>query len=173
MTVLLWLGAPTLAAADKDDVVEFGINRLIGEIKGVTRLATKQTIRVTRSDGALFPAPELRFRTFSGIGFNEERFDGAGSRSSIESIFGATVDWYRSSEPELDSSSRLTTFASLTDPGRMRSHLVLSARWELYRDLFWHVTLYDEYDSDPQGNPNEAEPTSENYGMSTGLGWSW
>jgi hypothetical protein len=337
VAVMIAIVAPELAAADKEDVVEFGANRLIGEIKGldrgklsfkteatdtitihwedVTRLATKQTVRVLRSDGQLyvgsltaagdsgniavvtgnetntfplretvsfepvegsiidrfdidtsvgysytkandvevfdfntaidyetetasrvlnltsqisssqsedeskrnvanyqsyglrpnrwfigwlgnvenndelelnyrvtaaaiggrsfFPAPEFRFRTFGGIGVNQERFDASDSRSSIESVFGATVDWYRYSEPELDLSSRLTIFPSLTDTGRVRSHLDVTLRWELYHNLFWRVSLYDEYDSDPQGNPNDPKPNSEDYGMSTGLGWTW
>lgn len=122
---------------------------------------------------SFFPSASQRFRAFTGIGVNAERFDGTHTQTSLESLVGGTVDWFDFGEPELDLSTTLTLFPSITEAGRVRGSLDVSLRWELVEDLFWKLSLFDDYDSRPEGSPGDEDPSNNDYGVSTGLGWSW
>jgi hypothetical protein len=122
---------------------------------------------------AYYPTPEIRLRAFGGLGFNEEEYQQSDPRSSAEGVFGGTVDWFRFRDPEFDLSTNLLITPSITEQGRVRSHLDITLRWELYEDLFWQVSTYGDYDNKPPNTNGDSNPSSSDYGVSTGLGWSW
>jgi hypothetical protein len=122
---------------------------------------------------SFFPSPNQRLRAFVGLGVNGERFEGNDTQTSLEGVFGGTVDWFDFGEPELDLNSTLVLFPSITETGRVRGSFDVSLRWELYKDLFWKLSLFDEYDSRPEGRPTEPNPSNNDYGVTTGVGWSW
>ena len=120
-----------------------------------------------------FPSANQRLRAFGGLAVNSEKFEGNDSQSSIEAIVAGTIDWFDFGEPELDLSSSLTLYPSITETGRVRSNFNTTLRWELIKDLFWDVSLFDDYDSRPQGKSGDPNPENNDYGVTTSVGWSW
>jgi len=122
---------------------------------------------------SFFPSADRRLRAFGGLAVNDEQFKDNTSQQSLEGVVGGIVDWFYYDEPELDLNSTLTLFPSITESGRVRGNLNVSLRWEIFKDLFWKLSLYNDYDSRPQGQTNDANPPNNDYGVTTGLGWSW
>lgn len=91
------------------------------------------------------------------------------SQESLEGLLGLEYSRYVYDHPAVDLSARLKAFPSITDSGRTRAQLDLSLRWEVITDLFWDVSYYNSYDSDP---PSASESTSD-YGVITSIGYSF
>ena len=96
----------------------------------------------------------------------------AGSNETNEDLegFGAiTAEWFRYDEPELDFSTTLNVYPNLSDWGRVRADLDLRFKWEIVADLFWDVTLYNSYDSDPPA----VDAEKNDFGVRTSVGWEF
>ncbi len=146
----------------------------IGQFESNDALALDHRVTAAAVGGRTFyPSANQRLRTFGGLGVNAERFEGNDTQTSLESLVGGTIDWFDFGESELDLSTTLTLFPSITEAGRVRGSLDVSLRWELFEDLFWQLTLFDDYDSRPEGHPGDEDPSNNDYGVTTGLGWSW
>src|SRR5262245_40028139 len=80
---------------------------------------------------SFYPSPDLRIRTFGGIGVNEECFNQEDSQQSLEGVLGVSIDWFRFSHPELDFTTTLGVLPSLSELGRVRSSLNTTLKWEI------------------------------------------
>jgi hypothetical protein len=122
-----------------------------------------------------YPMANQRLRFFGGINLGEERVAGGNATLESELLIGGSIDWYKFRSPELDLSSQLIVFPSITEFGRVRSSFDTSLRWEIYEDLFWELTFYHDYDSDSTASANSGSSGTSNndYGVTTSLGWSW
>lgn len=121
-----------------------------------------------------FPLRNQRLRLLGGIDIIEEQFAGEDSQFGSELVLGGVLDWYKFRSPELDLSSTLTIYPSLTDSGRVRGSFDITLKWEIYDDLFWQLSFYDDYDSDASSEQGTDESASSNdYGVTTSIGWSW
>jgi hypothetical protein len=107
---------------------------------------------------------------YGGLVGSREEINGVrGTEDSVEAVAGVRADWFRFDEPELDVSTQLLVFPSLSESGRVRSDLDLTVRWEVVSDLFWGVTIYHSFDSDPRS----VDADNSDYGIVTSLGWSF
>ncbi|MGI9272291.1 MAG: DUF481 domain-containing protein [Woeseiaceae bacterium] len=105
-----------------------------------------------------------------GVQFSRENVSGIVSDEDTIEAFGAlNWDWFRYDTPELDLSTNLQVIPNLTDTGRVRAELDIKLRWEIIEDLFWQLTLYDSYDSDPV----VVDAEKNDYGITTSLGWEF
>ena len=120
-----------------------------------------------------YPLSNQRLRLAAGLDVSEEAGREASSTTSSELVLNGSIDWYRFSSPELDLTSSVSIFPSLTEKGRVRAKADLRLRWEIYDDLFWDLTFYDDYDNQPTSGENADGSGSNDYGITTGLGWSW
>jgi len=121
-----------------------------------------------------FPSPDMRVRTFGGLGVNEERFENDDSQQSLESVFGTRIDWFRFSHPELDFTTTLTLIPSITELGRLRAGIDTTLEWEIDDDLYWKLTFFDDFDTDARaGDDAESDEAQNDYGITTSIGWSW
>lgn len=105
-----------------------------------------------------------------GVQVSRENISGGDSAEDTLEAYGAlTWNWFRYDTPKLDLSTNLQLFPNLTDFGRIRSELDTSFKWEMVEDLFWQLSIYDSFDSDPslQGGAKN------DYGISTSLGYSF
>lgn len=91
------------------------------------------------------------------------------SQQNIEGLLGVEYSRYIFDDPTVDLSAALAVFPSITDSGRTRSELDIKLRWELIKDLFWDLSYYNKYDSDPASG---AASTSD-YGVVTSIGYSF
>jgi len=78
-------------------------------------------------------------------------------------------DWFRFDSPELDLSTNLQIIPNLTDTGRVRAEFEIKLKWEMVEDLFWQLSFYDSYDSDPI----VVDAEKNDYGIITSLGWDF
>lgn len=88
-------------------------------------------------------------------------------------MLGTALDWFQFTLPELDLSTQLVLFPSLSDRRRVRGKFNIALRWEIVRDLYWELSIYDDYDSQRVSLDDGTLSSSNDYGLSTSLGWSW
>jgi uncharacterized protein DUF481 len=106
----------------------------------------------------------------AGAVANQEWTEGAedDTQSSLEAALGGQWRIFRFNDPEVSLSSALYLYPSLTESGRWRGNLDISLRREIISDLFFDISMYESYDSDP---PTGAETTD--YGIVTSLGYKF
>jgi hypothetical protein len=94
---------------------------------------------------------------------------GQSRKESVEGMLGVDYSRYIFDDPTVDLSVSLYAFPSITQSGRTRAQFDVYLRWELINDLFWELSYYNTYDSDP---PSGSESTSD-YGIVTSIGYSF
>ena len=105
-----------------------------------------------------------------GAVFTRERFTGSDpGRSNIEGTGTIVYELFSFDDPEMDIVTTLTVLPSFSDWGRIRADLDTRIRYELFKDFFWGITLFDNYDSDP---PSEGSERND-FGINTSVGWSF
>ena len=106
---------------------------------------------------------------YAGVAYNHESYTGEDSQDSVEGVLGTQYSFFRYDSPEASLDAMLNVYPSLTRSGRVRAESKLRSRYELVKDLFFEVSLYGSYDSDP--GPS-AESNSD-YGLTTSLGFTF
>ncbi len=105
-----------------------------------------------------------------GLLFSRENVSsGLPTEDSLEAFGTLRWGWFRYDSPELDLSTELQLIPNLTDTGRVRGEFDISLKWEMIEDLFWELSFYDSYDSDPIVRGAEKN----DYGVNTSLGWDF
>jgi hypothetical protein len=97
-----------------------------------------------------------------------ESIDADDSQQSLEGVLGASWRIFRFNDPQVSLASTAYLYPSLTEQGRHRGTLDVSLRREIISDLFFDISLYESYDSDP---PSGGETTD--YGIVTSLGYKF
>ena len=116
-----------------------------------------------------FQTAHQEFVAVAGIGVSREEFDDGQSQESIEGILRAAYDLYRFDTPEIDISTDLTVYPSLTVSGRVRTDTGIRVRYEIVDDLFYELSLQHSYDSKPQS----LDATHTDWSLVTSLGYSF
>lgn len=104
----------------------------------------------------------------AGLNATQTAFTGTDdSTATLEGLLQAR--WrYRSIVPESSFNFTTNVYPLLEDLSQFRAKTDLSFRRELIEDLFFEISLYHDYTSDP---PTDAE--KEDYGITTSLGYSF
>ncbi len=116
-----------------------------------------------------------RLTVTAGAVFTRERFaptemDPMGEeRSNIEGMGTVEYELFTFGDRETDITTTLTVLPSLSDWGRVRMDLNSRIQYEIFKDFFWGITLFDQYDSDP---PSEGAERND-FGINTSVGWSF
>ncbi len=106
-----------------------------------------------------------------GAVITRERLTGSDpGRSNIEGTGTIVYELFSFDDPEMDITTTLTVLPSLSDWGRIRADLDTRIQYELFKDFFWSITLFDNYDSDP---PTSGESERNDFGINTSVGWSF
>jgi hypothetical protein len=106
---------------------------------------------------------------YAGLAVTRENFSEQPTNESVEGVLGTQYWFFRYNAPEASLDATVILFPSLTESGRVRSESQLNARYELVSDLFFQLSLYGSYDSEPGAG---AESKSD-YGVTTSLGYSF
>jgi hypothetical protein len=104
-----------------------------------------------------------------GLAAIRENFASQGTDESIEAVLTTGYTFFRFEDPEANLDARLSLYPSLTRSGRVRSEGQVRARFELVTDLFFELSMYGSFDSDP----DEEADTNSDYGITTSLGYSF
>ena len=107
-----------------------------------------------------------QFGLAAGLGLSwEDRQDGQ-QTDGVELILGLNYEAFRFDDPQLDLSTQLVIFPSLTVSGRVRGQARVRLRYELINDLFAELTLTEAFDSKPQS----ADAEKNDYTITTSIG---
>jgi hypothetical protein len=104
-----------------------------------------------------------------GIGLAHEEFDDGQKQESWEGILLMSYDIYRFDTPEVDISTDLAIYPSLTISGRVRTDASIQMSYEIIDDLFYRLSLHHNYDSEPQS----LNATTTDWSLVTSLGYSF
>ncbi len=86
--------------------------------------------------------------------------------TNVEALVG--MDFYTFRFKTTDVRARLLAYPSLTVPGRMRAELDTSLKVEIFKDFYWSLSLYDNFDSKPPVNFKKND-----LGISSSFGWKF
>jgi Protein of unknown function, DUF481 len=106
---------------------------------------------------------------YAGLAVTRENFSEQPTNESVEGVLGTQYWFFRYNAPEASFDAILNLFPSLSETGRVRAEGQLNARYELVSDLFFQLSLYGSYDSEPGAG---AESKSD-YGVTTSLGYTF
>ena len=105
-----------------------------------------------------------------GLMVSRENVSGGVSNEDTVEAFGTmSWDWFRYDSPELDLSTSVQVIPNLSEGGRVRGEFDIKLKWEMIEDLFWELSFYDSYDSDPVVVGAEKN----DYGITTSLGYDF
>lgn len=112
----------------------------------------------------------VRFNVLGGLVINQEKtLETVETSENLEAIFSTQVKWFKYRSPKIDVTSGLEIFPSLTSFGRFRLEYDLSAKYELIKDLFLNLQLYENFDSEPfQGGDAKND-----WGIITSIGFTF
>jgi len=106
----------------------------------------------------------------AGAAFSREKYqDQADYDTNAELVAAIGVETFRFDHPELDLSAGFVVLPNLLTKGRYRLQANGKARIEIFRDLYWSLTVYESFDSDP---PSESSRRND-FGITTSIGPSF
>ncbi|MEH6584178.1 MAG: DUF481 domain-containing protein [Halioglobus sp.] len=93
-------------------------------------------------------------------------FDGE-RQESVEGVFSTSFSTWKYTTPELHFKVDFTLYPSITESGRYRGDGDVNLRWEIIEDLYFDITAWGTYDN------KAADDSRFDYGLSTGVGWTY
>lgn len=109
-----------------------------------------------------------QFSTTVGINATRETYVGADESDTVPEGRIQFRYLHRSLKPDSHISLTTNVYPLLTDLSSYRSETDLSFRREFIEDLFFDVTFYHSYSSNPPTDANKDD-----YGLTTSIGYSW
>lgn len=109
------------------------------------------------------------FYIAGGLLATEENPTEGSSQTNLEGVGSVRYRYWRFADPERSFDTTLSVYPSLTDFGRVRADMRSTFRLEFFKDLFWSMEFYANYDNQPLSEDAEKA----DYGIVTGLGWSY
>jgi putative salt-induced outer membrane protein YdiY len=110
----------------------------------------------------------MRFEVNVGLAASSEnRTDGI-TQESVEGLVRSSFDIFQLNIPSTRLSANVNMFPGITESGRLRVNTDITLRNELFRDVFWDLSFYSNYDNQPA-----AGAEKEDYGIVTSLGASF
>jgi hypothetical protein len=92
-----------------------------------------------------------------------------GSQLNAEGVVRVDFRKFEYNDPEINLTSDLSYFPTLTPFGRHRIELNIKLKWEIINDLYWSLTFYTKYDSDPP----PSSQSNNDYGITLSFGWTY
>lgn len=106
---------------------------------------------------------------YAGLAVTRENFSEQPTNESVEGVLGTQYWFFRYNAPEASLDATVNLFPSLTESGRVRSETQMNARYEIVSDLFFQLSFYGSYDS----QPGVGAESKSDYGVTTSLGYSF
>jgi len=107
----------------------------------------------------------------AGLAVNREIPVTGAQQTSLEAVGTLRYSYFKYSDPERSFNSDLSVFPSLTEAGRWRATFNTDFRLEFLSDLFWKLTLYASYDSDPASQ--DASTSNSDYGVTSSFSYKF
>jgi hypothetical protein len=117
-----------------------------------------------------YQSNRTRLSLYAGSVYTRERYSDEEELNNIEGMAGVSLDFFQFDTPKADISASVILFPSFTSLGRFRVNTDVRLRYEVFKDFFFGVTLWENFDSQP---PTIIEAQRNDYGFSTTFGWSY
>jgi putative salt-induced outer membrane protein YdiY len=131
------------------------------------------TARTTLGGGAghdLVRTDRTNFSGVVGLVYDNEHYSDVSGQpaptNSLESLLAVNFNTYRFRTTQIN--SQLAVLPSLTDAGRIRFVSNSYVMLEIVHNLFWKLSVYENYDSRP---PTSAPKND--FGVTTSFGWKF
>ncbi len=112
----------------------------------------------------------MLFSWLAGATYTREKKTGETEfTSGAELLLGGRFEAFRFVHPELDFSITLSAFPSLVERGRVRLNLDTRLRYEILKDFYFTVSLFDKFDGDIRAGGER----SNDFGFDTKISWSF
>lgn len=119
----------------------------------------------------VYQSPHSEIAAFAGAAGTEESIIGdAEGQTSLEGILGGSWRIFKLNTPKSSLDSELVLYPSLSESGRYRGHADVALRHEIIKDFFIDLSFYYDYDSEA---PGEETTSSDDYGVTTSIGYSF
>ncbi len=109
------------------------------------------------------------FTLMAGLDVNYEIPSSGDAVTSVELVGSLSYDYFFYSHPERHFRVDLSVFPNLTESGRWRANLSSTFKVELFRDLYWDLSMYASYDNKPLA----ADAATSDYGVTSSLGYKF
>jgi len=108
------------------------------------------------------------FAVLGGIVYTAEDYSAEANldRNNAEILSGMNFSTYRFRGSELNITFLI--YPSLSDPGRVRMDLDSDWKWEIVKDLYWKVSVINNFDSRPPANG-----INNNLSLTSSVGWTF
>ena len=118
----------------------------------------------------LYRSTKTDLALIGGVDFTRERYTGEDSFvTASEAIAGLSYQTFRYESPKAEVIAHFFTFPNLTTLGRIRLLAEGRVRFEIIKDFYFSVNVYNIYDSDPP-----VEDVAKNdFSIATSLGWTF
>jgi putative salt-induced outer membrane protein YdiY len=124
---------------------------------------------VAGSAGKYFiQTPTMRFEVNAGLAANLENRTDDTTQQSLEGLIRSSFDLFQLNIPITRLSANISVFPGITEKDRIRVNTDITLRNEIFRDFFWDLTFYSNFDNQPAENAEK-----EDYGIITSLGASF
>lgn len=97
----------------------------------------------------------------------EDSIDVEDNTTSLEAYGKLQWDWFHYDSPEWDISTDFELIPSLTEQGRVRYEFSTDIKWEIFKDFYWSIEVYDNFDNQPQS----ADAANHDYGVITAISY--
>jgi len=103
---------------------------------------------------------------FAGVVFSREQYSSFGGGQQAEAQF--QVRLFKSTFKTLQFNAMLAAYPNLSTLGRVRLSTESYLKIELVKDLYWKLSIYENYDNRPPGNA-----PGNDFGTTTSFGWTF
>jgi hypothetical protein len=77
---------------------------------------------------------------------------------------------FRYNDPELDLTASLKIYPSISDFGRVRIEFDTRIRYEIFKDFYWGLGVFDNFDNGP---PIETDSVKNDLGIDATIRWKF
>jgi hypothetical protein len=113
---------------------------------------------------------KVRFFVKGGALFNrEEPLDSSYLENSIEAIVGMKCLWFQYKHPQINLTTDMNVYPSLTISQRIRVEYAIAAKYEVFNNFYFGLTFYDNFDNKPAG----GGPKLNDWGWALSIGYSF
>jgi hypothetical protein len=149
--------------------------RWFGLLLGQGESSSNQALRFRALLGGgvgheLYRTDHTSFSVLGGASFSREEYDDSdGFLDNGELIGGVLFDTFWFDTPEVEITSSFLILPNLTQSGRYRIQANAKMRFELIKDFYWSLGVFESFDKKP---PSELALRND-FGVTTSIGWSF
>jgi hypothetical protein len=111
-----------------------------------------------------------RFYPMAGLIVNyEQTIDSAVVSTNFEGLISIQYKWFQYRHPKIDVTVGLNFYPSFTIKNRRRVEFETKAKFEIVKDLYFSLSIYDNFDS----KPSEGSSSKNDWGIITSVGYTF